>query len=170
MKNLSHFEIRWSQFFCLGIWQLIRHSYQTRMNRDVRSLIWIHKVVENHQEVLINLIGVMMKKLSHFQIRWSQFSCLWIWQLLRHSYQTRMNRDVRSLIWINKVVENHKKVWINLIGVRMKKPSYYEIGWSQFSCLGIWQLLRYSNQTRMNRDVRSCILIHKVVENIQEVE
>ena len=39
------------QFPSLGIAQLLRRSNQNRMNHFVKSLIWIHKVVENHQEV-----------------------------------------------------------------------------------------------------------------------
>ncbi|CAN6989993.1 unnamed protein product [Brassica rapa subsp. trilocularis] len=39
---------------CLGIGQHLCRSNQTRMNHFVRSLIWIHKVVENHQESLVN--------------------------------------------------------------------------------------------------------------------
>ena len=31
--------------------QLLRRSNQTRMNHFVKNMIWIHKVVENHQEV-----------------------------------------------------------------------------------------------------------------------
>ena len=35
----------------INIGQLLRRSNQTRMNHFVRSLIWIHLLVENHQEV-----------------------------------------------------------------------------------------------------------------------
>ena len=118
----------------------------------------------------INLIGVGMKKLSHFQIRWFQLSSLGIGQLLRRSNQNRMNHYIRSLIWIDKVVENHQEVEKNLIGVGMKKLSHFLIRWFQFPRLGIRQLLRRSNQTRMNHFVRSFIWIHKVVENHQVVE
>ena len=51
MKKLSHFQIRCSQFSRLGVGQLLGHSKQTWKNRDARSLILIHKVVENHEEV-----------------------------------------------------------------------------------------------------------------------
>ena len=32
MKKLSHFQVSWSQFFYLGMWQLLCHSNQTSMN------------------------------------------------------------------------------------------------------------------------------------------
>ena len=64
------------------------------------------------QSIISSLLGLHlnMKKLPHFQIRWSQFSCLAIWQVLRLSNQSRMNRDVRSCIWIHKIGENHEEV------------------------------------------------------------
>ena len=76
MKKLSHFLVRGFQFPSLGIGQLLRRSNNTRMNHVVRSLIWIHKVVENDQEVEKDLIGAGKEEvipLSNQLIPVSQF-------------------------------------------------------------------------------------------------
>ena len=62
--------------------------------------------------------------LSNQLIPVSQFG---IWQLLRRSNQTRMNHFVRSLIWIQKVVENDQEVAKNLIGAGKKELSHFQI-------------------------------------------
>ena len=49
--EINEIEAQIKEVASLGIGPLIRRSNQIRMNLFVRSLIWIHKVVENHQEV-----------------------------------------------------------------------------------------------------------------------